>query len=251
MNTIAEQQEGKINNFTFLRLISASFVMSCHSWDLLNIKNPIGKYLGYLLVNNNLGVLCFFSISGFFITKSFVKNSPYYYLKSRVLRIFPGLFFSLLITAFILGGIATTQPFHDYAYSVEVRNYIINNSLLYHLQMNLPGVFENNPFPNAVNESLWTLPIEFKLYLVIFLVGITGAFKKKHIGPLFLLLGFIVVFYRELTDIQIHIMKLETVFSFMIGAFFYLFKEKIYLSYYLLLLLFFTFCMIPHDYKSL
>ena len=34
-------------------------------------------------------------------------------------------------------------------------------------QYALPGVFVDNFYPNAVNGSLWTLPVEFSMYLIL------------------------------------------------------------------------------------
>jgi hypothetical protein len=48
-----------------------------------------------------------------------------------------------------------------------VREYFADPQLLpylrnlrLHMVFNLPGVFETNPFPGAVNGSTWSIPVE-------------------------------------------------------------------------------------------
>ena len=48
------------------------------------------------------------------------------------------------------------------------------------MKFDLPGVFAQNPYPNSVNGSLWTIPYEVKSYLVLLLVGLLGFFKPKR-----------------------------------------------------------------------
>jgi hypothetical protein len=43
----------------------------------------------------------------------------------------------------------------------------------------LPGVFENVPYKNAVNGSLWTLPYELKMYMGVAFFGFISLFKHK------------------------------------------------------------------------
>ena len=38
----------------------------------------------------------------------------------------------------------------------------------------LPGAFPANPFPHDVNGSLWTLPIELRLYVALLVAGVLG-----------------------------------------------------------------------------
>lgn len=248
MQSIAKHHEKRINNFTLLRLISASFVILCHSWDLLKYQNPMSSFLSSLYIHSNLGVLCFFTISGFLITESYVNNdSPIYFLKSRILRIFPGLIFSILVTALLIGPVVTNLSLNEYFSASETFSFIYRNISITYLQMTLPGVFSTNPFPDAVNGSLWTLPLEFRLYLIIFTVGIFGAFKNKKIGTPFLLLLLSIYAYKYYHESYV---AFESISCFMIGALFYLLKERVYLSYYLLLILILMFLIVPGIYSS-
>jgi peptidoglycan/LPS O-acetylase OafA/YrhL len=52
--------------------------------------------------------------------------------------------------------------------SVKLLSYIAKNVTLFSgVKMGIPGVFESNAFPQALNGSLWTLPYEVKMYVVL------------------------------------------------------------------------------------
>lgn len=52
--------------------------------------------------------------------------------------------------------------------SVQTLTYLVKGStLVTGLATTLPGVFENNPFNNSVNTSLWTLPYEIGMYAIL------------------------------------------------------------------------------------
>jgi peptidoglycan/LPS O-acetylase OafA/YrhL len=43
----------------------------------------------------------------------------------------------------------------------------------------LPGAFPGNPTPHDVNGSLWTLPIELRLYLAVLVAGMVGLLTRR------------------------------------------------------------------------
>jgi len=47
--------------------------------------------------------------------------------------------------------------------------------MVLYISYHLPGVFANNAWPHAVNGSLWSLPVEFAMYLLLALVGFVSA----------------------------------------------------------------------------
>ena len=47
-----------------------------------------------------------------------------------------------------------------------------------YITYHLPGVFANNRLPHAVNGSLWSLPVEFFMYLLLALLGLLAAAFK-------------------------------------------------------------------------
>jgi len=68
-------------------------------------------------------------------------------------------------------------------------SYFQNIALYIHYQ--LPGVLETNPYPGVVNGSLWSLPAEIFMYLIVPAVGQIVAQQRFRYG--FLLAATIVV----------------------------------------------------------
>jgi peptidoglycan/LPS O-acetylase OafA/YrhL len=156
------------NNFDLLRFIGAALVLFGHSFVFLGRPEPLA--FGWLPYGP-LGVYMFFTISGFLIVKSW-NNDPVWhrFLARRALRIFPALIVCILLTLFVLGPALTTVPLANYFRNPSTYIYLLNIVLL--PIYSLPGVFTDNIFPNAVNGSLWSLPLEFALYLSIAGVGL-------------------------------------------------------------------------------
>lgn len=159
--------ELRSNNFDFLRLVAALMVIYGHSAALLKLP-PLGC-IGAPI--STVGVMIFFSVSGYLVTKSWQLNPHLQdYLLKRALRIFPALVACVLLTALVVGPIATTLPILDYFHAHTFKQYFLNCILK--IRYFLPGVFEHNTYSGAVNGSLWTLPVEFFCYLVIAAMGL-------------------------------------------------------------------------------
>ena len=153
------------NLFDILRLTAAALVFYSHSYALLGLPEP--WILGTMSFGG-LGVAIFFGISGYLVTNSFRygRCNPWSFLAKRSLRIFPALIVVSCLSAYVLGPSITTLDLRTYLSSPNTSAYAYWNIGLYP-HFALPGVFATNPFPHAVNGSLWTLPLEFALYLAI------------------------------------------------------------------------------------
>ncbi|CAE6882646.1 acyltransferase family protein [Paraburkholderia domus] len=155
------------NNFDFLRLFAASLVVIGHGYALMGTVPPMLLYTPI----STFGVIIFFSISGYLIAGSWEREPhPYNFFAKRALRLFPALFVVVLLTAFVLGPVVSDLPPRAYFADSLTYHYLANLRLF--IQYSLPGVFKTNPLPNAVNGSLWSLPVEFCSYMMVPMIGL-------------------------------------------------------------------------------
>jgi peptidoglycan/LPS O-acetylase OafA/YrhL len=165
------------NNFDALRLLAAVSVIFSHSF-LIAEGTQNNEPLILLTDNQSIlglaGVFVFFAISGFLVTQSFEQTpNPLHFLAKRALRIFPGLFVATLISAFVLGPLVTTRPLGAYLSRPEPYEYVLGNTLLDQTVHELPGVsFVDNRVGLEINGSLWTLRLEFTMYLMVLGLGL-------------------------------------------------------------------------------
>lgn len=172
------------NNLDALRLVGALAVIFGHAYHIVGrpFENPV--VAGYPV--QTLGVVIFFSISGYLITASWSRTkNPIGYLAARSLRIFPALILVVLVCMFVIGPLVTALPRGQYFDAPNFWSYLSN--IILRPQYELPGVWGDQPYPNAVNGSLWTLPAEFFCYLLVPLVFL--APKVARIPVIALLLA--------------------------------------------------------------
>lgn len=183
------------NNFTLLRLLAAFSVLYGHSYALSmglhGGEDPVSLRLIYYWGESlpSLAVDLFFVASGFLVTASYCqRNDLYAFTEARLLRIFPGLIVAVLFCVLVVGPISTTLSLSDYFSSPSIFSYIKHNiSLLNGIQFDLPSVFTSNPYPGSVNGSLWTLPIEFWMYIVVAVLGACAILQDRRFYNLALL----------------------------------------------------------------
>lgn len=167
------------NNFDAVRLLAAAMVLCSHQAALTGRSQPI---MFGMMTFGTLGVLVFFSVSGYLVAQSWNRDPHVWrYAAKRLLRIWPGLAGATLFAACVLGPLVTSWPWSDYVRAPLTRHYF---SLLYFSNaLYLPGVFEHTPFP-VVNGSLWTIPIELRWYGILLLAGMCGLLKRSLRGVL-------------------------------------------------------------------
>ncbi|MEO6928213.1 MAG: acyltransferase family protein, partial [Casimicrobiaceae bacterium] len=167
-----------VNNFDLLRLFAALLVFWFHALAFTGRPPP---FLFSWVTPGPLGVYIFFLISGYLVSRSWDAD-PHAtrFLMRRALRIFPALVVLVLLTALLLGPALTTLPLRDYFRNVSFRQYFYNIALL--MNYGLPGVFADARMPYAVNGSLWSLPVEFTLYLTLLLLGIARVPRFALVG---------------------------------------------------------------------
>jgi peptidoglycan/LPS O-acetylase OafA/YrhL len=164
-------------------LVLASGVILQHSWVLTGRKlhPPVDQLLTQGWVDG------FFTISGFLIASSWVRNPRLReYFVARALRIFPGLWVCLIVIAFVIapisvliqGGLATTLLL-----SRAPIEYVLNNGVLNVYHAGIDGTPRNVPFPGVWDGVLWTLIFELFCYIAIAIAGLAGLLNRRWPAP--------------------------------------------------------------------
>ncbi len=250
------------NNFNLLRFIAASLVLYSHSYALTqNAGEPL-----VALISMSFGAVAvdlFFITSGLLVTKSlFDRKDIVFFVWSRVLRIFPGLIVAVLFCVYVVGTYYTTLPIDEYFNHPETYKFLRRNVILFNnVYFNLPGVFENNPWKNAVNGSLWTLPAEIKMYFIVAIAGFLNyikpsAFSDQQAKTAFSILFLISIswlFYHfslGFPEAQYHSNLSRFSTLFFAGATFYVFADRILLSLRLFLIAITLLIILSNHYSA-
>jgi peptidoglycan/LPS O-acetylase OafA/YrhL len=212
---------GAMGCFDVLRLLAALMVVFGHSYALTgrSAAEPLDALAG------GVAVYTFFAISGYLITLSWQRD-PHLgrFMWKRVLRIFPALVVVIVASFAIIGPLNTSLDLSDYFSRRESWSYL-GKVFIYPAQIGLPDVFSKNPYPYAVNGSLWTLRLEFSLYLVVAALGLVGFLNRRGTCSALALVCVVADFIIMHTSLAAHVPYLhqvETMFAnaapFFVGA---------------------------------
>ncbi|HRG15931.1 MAG TPA: acyltransferase [Pseudomonadota bacterium] len=183
MNTLADGLARKNDNFLLLRFIAASMVIYGHAPAITGHAEPVDLFirLNWGTYSGAIAVDVFFIVSGFLVTGSFVRNPRLAdFAWARAIRIVPAYAVCLLLSAFGLGAAFTELPLRDYFQHPDTVDYVVRNLQFDTvMQWQLPGVFADNPKSDVVNGSIWTLPAEVRMYLLVAALGLAGALSWR------------------------------------------------------------------------
>lgn len=155
------------NSLDLLRLFAASIVLFSHQYALNGLGEP--SFLGWNSFGG-AGVTVFFFLSGMLIWTSWARDAHWgRFFRRRALRVLPALWVVVLLSVFVLGPLLSDYPIDVFFSSSETWRY--TSTALLVTRNVLPGVFSNNPLPNVINGSLWTLPVEFFCYFTVAVLG--------------------------------------------------------------------------------
>ena len=192
------------NAIGLLRFSLALLVVVHHTWVLGGFgSDPL---LHFARGQADLGVLAvagFFTISGFLVTRSAERSSTARYLWHRALRVLPAFWVCLLVGALLFGPFFWFHlhgTFAGYAETADASplGYLTNNVLLLINQTRIDHLLAGNPYPTAINGSLWTLAYEFSWYLVVAVIAAFGLLRRRVL--ILGLIAFLVVSYLLATD---------------------------------------------------
>lgn len=165
------------NGFGALRLIFASMVVLAHTPELIdgNRSRELLTRLFGTISFGELAVNCFFIVSGYLISASYLNSSDAgSYLSKRVARIYPGFIVAFAICAFVVAPLGGAIPHFD------VRS--LGRLMIDCLLLQPPAIataFSGSPYP-MLNGSLWTIAYEFRCYLLVIALGFLGILRRGH-----------------------------------------------------------------------
>jgi peptidoglycan/LPS O-acetylase OafA/YrhL len=166
------QGNDRRNSYDLMRHFAALLVLYSHQFALHGSVEPIYPFWD---TYGFVAVAIFFSISGYFMPASFKRCGNFVeFSKRRLKRLLPAMVVCSFLITYVLGAIYTTGSKWDYLTS----NLAWVTFLKYSIFSGppIPGVFANYIYPNAINGSLWTLPIECVCYIAI---GVALSFSQS------------------------------------------------------------------------
>jgi peptidoglycan/LPS O-acetylase OafA/YrhL len=187
MKTLLDQMQrasGRSSGFDYMRTGLATAIICLHSVTT-SYGMPAQDALWGSVPGRPLTLLVpmFFALSGFLVAGSWERcRTMVSFLGLRVLRIFPALSVQVVLSALIIGPLATVLPLSAYFRDPLFLRFFWN--AVGHIQYLLPGVFTHNPVP-YVNGQLWTVPYELDCYLILAILALLGVVKRRWL----LLLG--------------------------------------------------------------
>lgn len=145
---------------------------------------------------------------------------------------------AIIFCVFVVGLFFTTNTISGYLFDPQTLKFFRRNVTLFSgVKYELPGVFAINPYANAVNGSLWTLPYEIKMYTYLGIIAFTLIYVQKWLGKRSLFITFLsIAVVSVAANIVNHFILFTPVeflqlFSmFFVGAVFYIFRDYIFLS---------------------
>ena len=246
------------NNFNIIRVIAAFLVIFGHMYHIMGMADVLPFFGGQQI--QVVGVKILFVLCGYFITMSWLNDQHVgRYAIKRLFRIYPALIVVVLLSIFILGPIMTSLSMKEYFSNAHTWGYLKN--LILCPTYDLPGVFVNNVYPNAVNGSLWTIPVELSIYV---LVPLLVLFPRKKKTPLIgcILLAICLAFnvfkfylfpnYRLIIWGNNIVQATDLLPSFFLGHIFCFIKDKKYYNWQIATVLFLivAFLSIPAPYND-
>jgi peptidoglycan/LPS O-acetylase OafA/YrhL len=252
--TFAETFDPRGNAIGFLRMLFAVLVIVSHCFFLGGFGNDALAILTGQLSIAIVGVIGFFVLSGFLITRSALgAPSVWRFLWHRFLRLFPGYWFCLVICAFVFAPLFALQE-HGVFWRVfwapkdSPVSYVLGNAGMFHLDgFSIPGVMNlcpsnvahllrHNPHPWSINGSLWSLPYELACYLGVAGLTLAGALRQKRVAVLAVFCGLLALYefsclspgqFSQLFPYTLFDTLVMLVLYFTAGSVCFLYRERI------------------------
>jgi peptidoglycan/LPS O-acetylase OafA/YrhL len=190
--TLGEVFDPRANALNAWRLALALGVIVWHSWVLTGRPAPpfaLHQFATQAFVDG------FFAISGFLIPASWLGNPRLRdYSLARGLRILPGLWVCLVITAFVIAPIGVAIQGGSAGGLISSggpMQFVVRNSAVAYVQFDIAGTPSGIPFPGMWNGSLWTLQYEVLLYIAVAVLGLSRLLNRRWLFPVAFVLALV------------------------------------------------------------
>lgn len=187
--TLGQVFDPRNNALNVWRLVLAAEVMLWHCWPIADRLPPPAT----LQLLFSVGVDGFFAISGFLITRSWLDDPRVGgYLVARGLRILPGYYVCLIMTAFAFAPLSVAiqgGSAGELLSSGAPLEYVLKNSAVAYVHLDVGGTPSGVPHPAVWNGSLWSLVWEVICYLAVAGIGVAGLASRRWVSPAILLVA--------------------------------------------------------------
>lgn len=228
--TVVHAFDRRRNGFDLLRLVFAAVVAVSHGIVIQTGWQPFvrGSSLGDFALDG------FFILSGFLIVRSALTLRSFpRFAWHRFLRIMPGFWACLLVTAFVaaplaavLRGLPAATAFTGDA---SAWRFVLVNSGLVMGQYDIAGILAGTPDGPSFNGSLWTLVFEVFCYALVAVAGALGMLTRRRVWVLAGtgLLAVLTALQEAGVPVLVNDRVLRLVFVFALGALAWIYADKL------------------------
>ena len=221
---------GRDNNFNLIRFLAATSVIWTHAFGLLQQTSREPVYHAFGIGAGDLGVDVFFVLSGYLVSKSWDGKTLAEFGWARFLRIYPGLWVSILITVMVAGLFFTNLSAGRFFLNESTITYLLHNATIlpkFGAQLTLPHAlrYRNDDF----NVPLWTLPYELQMYVLLALFGISFGLRARLVASV-AAFGVLGVLFDKIG--LVHLMDVNRgrfLYLFFVGSLIYVLRGRIVL----------------------
>jgi peptidoglycan/LPS O-acetylase OafA/YrhL len=227
------------NAFDLIRLLLAILVVYSHAHLVGGFGEEGFTRICKMQTNSGpLAVTGFFGISGFLVTRSYAMRENWLrFIKARALRILPGFYFALAVTAFCVAPlIAQFNPTGGAWEGASAFRYVWENAAVRIVNPSVGHVLHGLPFDASINGAFWTLFPEVCCYGLVLIVGVSGWLRTGRANLLLICIAVLVLHvaiavgppnyiiaptFIQLTGWSPHIS------AFLVGSSMYCFRDKL------------------------
>lgn len=175
--TLAQAFDPHANSLDVLRLVLAATVAIAHASAIAYGHQPAigGNEIAGLAVDG------FFVLSGFLVARSYLQlNGLGRYAWHRALRIMPGFWVCLLVTAGVVAPlIAALEGRPPLSVFPQAWGYVAQNAGLFMVDFGVADLPTQTSVPLVVNGALWTLFYEAVCYAGVAVLGVLGILRRR------------------------------------------------------------------------